>query len=66
MKLIISCLYRMGYPLIVVVGTKCMEQPPRLELFKDGNCLLLDTNAVLNEIKQYSQAKEVYQKSALE
>lgn len=45
--------YRIGYPLIVVVGSKCLEQPVQVELFMNGKCLLLDVNSALNEISRY-------------
>ncbi|XP_013115163.1 probable proline--tRNA ligase, mitochondrial [Stomoxys calcitrans] len=48
---------RMGYPLIIVIGSKSCEEVPKIEIHINGKPMDLDLNSSLLEIREYLQQK---------
>ncbi|XP_037933849.1 probable proline--tRNA ligase, mitochondrial [Teleopsis dalmanni] len=48
---------KMGYPLIVVIGSKSLDAQPKLEVHRGDKVMELEPNEVLNYIKDYKKEK---------
>lgn len=47
----------MGYPIIVVIGSKSCDASPKVELIIKGTSLELDVNSALLELAKYQKQK---------
>lgn len=58
--------YRMGYPIVLVVGSKSCQEVPKIEVHICGKSMELDLNASILEISKYMrEAKNKYNSSII-
>lgn len=47
----------MGYPIIVVIGSKACSVEPKIEVFANGNNMELEVQSALQELAKYKNYK---------